>query len=86
MVAANRGEVPRCDLPDRENHDHQKRIFVDLRKRVRGALSMSSGSYYELVIHEIEIEIYPLQKGVLKDIISHMGCNSLVVVIVSMGA
>ena len=28
---------------------------------------------------EIEIEIYPLQKGVLKDIISPVGCNNLVV-------
>jgi hypothetical protein len=27
---------------------------------------------------EIEIEIYPLQKDVVKDIISPMGCNSLV--------
>jgi hypothetical protein len=25
---------------------------------------------------EIEIGIYPLQKGVLKNIISHVGCNS----------
>jgi hypothetical protein len=28
---------------------------------------------------EIEIEIYPLQKGVLKDIISPVGCNRPVV-------
>ena len=32
---------------------------------------------------EIEIEIHPLQKGVLKYIISLVGCNSLVVVMVS---
>ena len=32
----------------------------------------------------IEIEIYPLQKGVLKDIISPVGCNSHVVVVVNM--
>ena len=27
---------------------------------------------------KLEIEIYPLQKGLLKDIISPVGCNSLV--------
>jgi hypothetical protein len=32
-----------------------------------------------------EIELYPLQKGMLKDIISLVGCNSPVVVVVSMG-
>ena len=32
----------------------------------------------------VEIEIYPLQKGVLKDIISLVGCNIPVVVVVSM--
>ncbi len=33
----------------------------------------------------IELEIYPFQKGVLKDIISPVGCNSPVVVVVSTG-
>ena len=35
---------------------------------------------------EIEIEIYPLQKDVMKDIISHVGCNIPVVMGVCMGA
>ena len=34
---------------------------------------------------QAEIEIYPLQKGVIKGINSLMGCNSLAVVVVSMG-
>ena len=33
----------------------------------------------------LKIEIYPLQKGVLKDIISPVRCNNLVVVVVSRG-
>ena len=38
-----------------------------------------------LLVYEIEIEIYPLQKGVLKDIISPVGCNGPVVMGVCMG-
>ncbi len=41
--------------------------------------------FWDLVMVVFEIEIYPLQKSVLKDIISPMGCNRPVVVVVSMG-
>ena len=52
-------------------------VYVCERERERASACVR--------VREIEIEIYPLQKGMLKDIISLVGCNIPVVVMVSMG-